>query len=62
MSDAPGPGDPETWPASTGHPNDPRTEDTYGPCHICGEETTHYAVFLDYDGLYAVFTCEEHLP
>ena len=23
----PGPGDPETWPACTGHPNDPRAPD-----------------------------------
>lgn len=26
-----GPGDPETWPAPTGHPNDPRTVDSRCP-------------------------------
>ena len=31
-----GPGDPETWPAPTGHPNDPRTEDIR--CIDCDEE------------------------
>lgn len=25
----PGPGDPETWPPCTGHPNDPRTPEAY---------------------------------
>ena len=44
----PGPGDPETWPAYTGHPNDPRrgsdiTEviehmllmEDWEPCEVC---------------------------
>lgn len=26
-NDMPGPGDPETWPPYTGHPNDPRADD-----------------------------------
>lgn len=32
----PGPGDPETWPAPTGHPNDPRTDEDR--CPDCDEE------------------------
>ena len=28
MPNAPGPGDSATWPAPTGHPNDPRTDDS----------------------------------
>lgn len=36
MSGLPGPGDPATWPAPTGHPNDPRTPDPV-ECPDCGE-------------------------
>lgn len=32
----PGPGDPETWPPPTGHPNDPRTADP-DECPSCEE-------------------------
>ena len=34
----PGPGDPETWPAHTGHPNDPRRPDDV-ECPMCGGPT-----------------------
>lgn len=34
----PGPGDGETWPAPTGHSNDPRTDTSYDDeCPICYE-------------------------
>jgi len=33
-----GPGDPQTWPAPTGHPNDPRTGGSGLECHLCGDE------------------------
>lgn len=32
----PGPGDPVTWPAFTGHPNDPRHPGDDGECSWCG--------------------------
>lgn len=37
----PGPGDPATWPAYTGHPNDPRN-DSDDDCPACGELLTAY--------------------
>lgn len=55
MRDLPGYGDPETWGAPTGHPNDPRTEDAYGPCRICGEESSEVVAAgtdADEDGEY----------
>ena len=60
----PGPGDPATWGAPTGHPNDPRTEDVYGPCDTCDQETGQVldaGVDADEDGTYGwiVFRCEE---
>ena len=33
-----GPGDPQTWPAPTGHTNDPRTGYSGLECHLCGDE------------------------
>lgn len=47
MNNLPGPGDVTTWPAYSGHPNDPRAplefecpdckeETTRFPCHSCG--------------------------
>ena len=61
----PGPGDPETWGPSTGHSNDPRAEDIYGDCKVCGVETSYtYEVIedADEDGYYSTieFLCEEH--
>lgn len=39
MRDLPGYGDPETWGAPTGHPNDPRTEGDY-ECPLCDAPAT----------------------
>ena len=39
----PGPGDPATWPAFAGHPNDPRHPDD-DECPDCGE------IMLAHDG------------
>lgn len=35
----PGPGDPQTWPASTTHPNDPRASDTLDAYRERAQET-----------------------
>lgn len=43
--DLPGYGDPATWPACTGHPNDPRTPE--GPERLSWEEDNAYTDVLD---------------
>lgn len=60
----PGPGDPETWGAPTGHTHDPRIDDRYGPCELCSDETDIViaeGIDADEDGEYGyiVFQCEE---
>ena len=56
----PGPGDPETWGPPTGHPNDPRTEEPYGPCDVCEQESTQILDWgKDEDGKWITFRCED---
>ena len=55
----PGPGDPETWGPPMGHPSDPRTEDVYGACDVCEEETNQVLDWgSDEEGRWISFRCE----
>jgi len=48
MVNFPGPGDPETWPSYSGHPNDPRAPADYGICPRCLYETSNTACLLNH--------------